>query len=87
MVGGVVAVVGAVAADVRGEKGVVVSTEQTGGVQWTLQCIACCYLSNVVFDPCSSRLWLVSHVTVLLPKFHSGVFTTPSPRVSTMEAV
>ena len=31
MVGGVVAVVGAVAADVRGEEGVVVSTEQTGG--------------------------------------------------------
>ena len=44
MVGGVVAVVGAVAADVRGEEGVVVSTEQTGGVQWTLQCIVCWYV-------------------------------------------
>ena len=43
MVGGVVAVVGAVAADVRGEKGVVVSTEQAGGLQWTLQCIVCWY--------------------------------------------
>ena len=49
MVGGVVAVVGAVAADVRGEEGVVVSTEQTRGLQSTLHGIVLLFNLSYTF--------------------------------------
>ena len=51
MVGGVVAVVGAVAADVRGEEGVVVSTEQTRGLQSTLHGIVLLFNLSYYFLP------------------------------------